>query len=551
MKKILTVAIVLFAITGIALFGGGGTQSGSAQTTGGPVRLTLAVQEDLKIGDYKNTVQTRLIEQATNTDLEFIVLPSIDYGTRINLMVMSGGRELPDIITTNGSFGDSMIYQWAREGAILPLKKYYDDPVISANIRSAQTRANYNFLPEITSPDGEIYGIPWLLQFEGNEVPGKFWYYKPWVDKLNLSLPTNTEEFRTFLRAIVTQDPNGNGIADEIGFGGVLQNLTGAGGVNFWFNYLMNPFVYVGEGLLNIENGKLSVPYNTEGWKTGLKYIRSLIEEGLIPVENLTQDSNQLIALANSNPLRVFSYVTYSGNLPTNTEIRDQTFIMPPLKGVNGTQYSTIIPAVAQIYFLITSNCKNPEAAFRVGDIMMREDISITNRFGERGVQWDYVQDIPNAASRFAQYLEGWTPKIITYDDVTYWSTPNVVSNAGWNQRGSGFLAYDIVHGRFLPQETMTEGYQTNLSSAISMYTKAAFGPKEVLGKLIYTDDEILVIGDIRSTLNSYVLEMTSNFLAGNRNIDASWDSYITELNNIGLTRMLSTMQIAYDRMHK
>ena len=52
-------------------------------------------------------------------------------------------------------------------------------------------------------------------------------------------------------------------------------------------------------------------------------------------------------------------------------------------------------------------------------------------------------------------------------------------------------------------------------------------------------------------TLRSYLREATSNFLAGNRDIDTTWNAYINDINRIGLSRVLSTAQKVYDRMYK
>ena len=38
----------------------------------------------------------------------------------------------------------------------------------------------------------------------------------------------------------------------------------------------------------------------TEEWKEGIKFIRKLFAEGLIPQEILTQDGNQYLAMLNS-----------------------------------------------------------------------------------------------------------------------------------------------------------------------------------------------------------------------------------------------------------
>ena len=43
-----------------------------------------------------------------------------------------------------------------------------------------------------------------------------FMIYQPWLDALNLEMPETTEELYNVLVAFKTQDPNGNGEADEI-----------------------------------------------------------------------------------------------------------------------------------------------------------------------------------------------------------------------------------------------------------------------------------------------------------------------------------------------
>ena len=330
---------------------------------------------------------------------------------------------------------------------------------------------------------------------------------------------------------------------------GNFNSVYNAGNYAKWFHFFMNPFIYVDNQLLNVNNDTLSVPYNTEAWRNGLKYIRSLFAEGLLPLENLTQDESQVRTLLNSDPVRVGSFFMTSSSNINSEEIAQQYIGGPPLKGLDGSQYSTMVPSVANIRFMISANCKNPEAAFKVGDVMMKEDLSISNRFGEQGVNWDYPDAVPNAASKFALYMEGWPGKAIIYDDSVFWGG-SAVANASWRQNGPLLLTYSILQGRLIPQETAV-GRQANNSVAITMYNKDAFGPKEVVGKLIYTDDEMSFISETRTALNNYILEMTSNFLAGNRDIDTSWNAYLSELNSIGLARYISINQTVYNRMYK
>lgn len=212
---------VLIFFCAAGLFARGNSQQSEGQTSASdPVRLSVAITEDIRIQDYETNYMTGILERDANVDLNFVLFPSVDYINKLNLMVMAGGNELPDILIANS--GDAMTYQWAREGAVIPLTKYFNDPKLSPWTHDAIQRTGVNFLSHVTSPDGEIYGIPFFNQSYGNEYPDKIWYYEPWLKSLNIKIPTTTEEFRNALRAAVTRDPNGNGRADEQGLTGGL-----------------------------------------------------------------------------------------------------------------------------------------------------------------------------------------------------------------------------------------------------------------------------------------------------------------------------------------
>jgi len=134
----------------------------------------------------------------------------------------------------------------------------------------------------------------------------------------------------------------------------------------------MTPFIYVSgnPNLINVDNGTVSVPYNSEAWRSGLKYICSLFADGLLPIENLTQDNNQVNTLCNSDPVRVGAlFRTSSSNMSSNQRQQDYD-VAPPLIAANGDQFSAYVKPSADIAFMISANCKNPEAAFKVGDYL-------------------------------------------------------------------------------------------------------------------------------------------------------------------------------------
>ena len=70
----------------------------------------------------------------------------------------------------------------------------------------------------LKSPDGKIHALPNGDESTQIRIPTHTWINKAWLDKLGLDMPTNTEELKEVLIAFRDEDPNGNGIADEIPF---------------------------------------------------------------------------------------------------------------------------------------------------------------------------------------------------------------------------------------------------------------------------------------------------------------------------------------------
>ena len=90
------------------------------------VPLAIAIAENSLVEDFETNKQTLLLEERGNFDLSFDIYPSADFSTKLNLMVSSGGDDLPDVILHNP--GDAKVLSFAKAGAIIPLTEYYKDP---------------------------------------------------------------------------------------------------------------------------------------------------------------------------------------------------------------------------------------------------------------------------------------------------------------------------------------------------------------------------------------------------------------------------------------
>lgn len=168
--------------------------------------------------------------------------------------------------------------------------------------------------------------------------------------------------------------------------------------------------------------------------KEGLKYIRDMIKDRLIATESLTMDRNQLDTLANVTETSLFSIVYYSMAMINmdNPACDEYTYILP-LIGPNGYSSATFEQSIAKPAFIVSANCKEPEAAFRLGDLMTTEYFSVMQRYGEDGINWDYVQNSKVDMSNHVPYVDGFDLYFITYDDDGFWGGTGV-TNSCWRQ---------------------------------------------------------------------------------------------------------------------
>lgn len=506
------------------------------------VKLTIAVPSNAQVEDYETNGMTLKIEEDLGVDLEFMVLPSADYVSKLGVMVMTG-NELPDII-----FDASTYVNWIDEGALVDLTEFYENEDVSANIHAADERSEKDIVKYMTRPDGKIYAIPHINDEIYGEVDSKLWVYQPWLDALGLDVPETMEEFYEACKAVVENDMNGNGKADEIGITGVALDR--------WFDTMMSSFVYAHEEYWRVvEDGKVSFAYTTDEWKEGIKYIKKFFDEGLIPQETLTQASDQYNALMYASTPQVFAFSDYQYR-GTDQDRRLEYTAIPALEGPEGVQYSCYNFRTPEAGAVITTDCENPLAAFLVCDYMCSLEMSLTQRYGEQGVDWDFWEDAQEYygdVSGFVSTFEGYDIVFYPYDMINF-TLSATTQNKCYKQVGPMVIDRATASGAGVWIESNDANVKKLAEIEVITAEAAAacleYQPEEVYDFAPLTTDEQAEVADIVSALTTYVKETTAAFLSGQKDIDSEWDKYIKELENIGINDYLETLQKAYDRVH-
>ena len=219
MKKLISLLLCFVMVCSLAGCGGSST-SGKRED----IDITFPLEEELTItfmvrGVEDSNFKTKIaenklfkrIKEETNVNMEFMFLGN-DPEQKLTLLINSGnygdvllGGPILNAISASRYFA-SRIFQ--------DMTDYVNEeymPNLSAIIDT---------MPEITSmissEDGKIYTLPYIDHLEGNGLESPFWINKAWLDKLGLKVPTTIDEFTNVLRACRDNDPNGNGIQDEI-----------------------------------------------------------------------------------------------------------------------------------------------------------------------------------------------------------------------------------------------------------------------------------------------------------------------------------------------
>ncbi|MCL2319895.1 MAG: extracellular solute-binding protein, partial [Treponema sp.] len=406
--RFLTCSILLLLLIFTPLFAAGSKQaapaggSTSAATAApgqfplvkGKAQLSVLTFKAPYLTDFNNNNATKRYEDLTNVQVKYISVPQTGAREATNLLIAGG--EYPDIIMSAGlNSADEMNYGSQR--IFIPL----NDLIKNYGYWTNEAFKRYPELPAaLVQPDGKIYGLPNINEAFHTFYTMKAWMNENWLKKLNLKAPTTTEEFYQVLKAFKTQDPNGNGKADEIpmmGFYQLNQPRTDP-----WV-FLLNSFVYFDPqttkpcGFLELNNGKVGFVPILEDYREGLRYVARLVSEGLIDPASFTQNLNQIKQIG-TNPdaqvIGVFTDFVWWNAVGYNRDTKDRRAdnypALAPLKGPKGVQ-NTPLTAVAfnTAFANITDHCKDPVLAMRWLDGLYKEDVTKMIQFGTKGVYWD------------------------------------------------------------------------------------------------------------------------------------------------------------------
>ena len=522
----------------------GATQSGETQAQ--ERKLVIGIQASTFITDYEDNYLTNLVEEELDMEIEWNLLPS-DNGelkTKMSLMAASG-EELPDIIMTS-ALGKTVGDEYGAKGTFIDISEYINDASKMPNFCAITGEDKDKMLQVMTSPEGGIYSLTSYQPAFWNMHKYKMYLNMTWLDNVGMEVPTTTEELYEVLKAFCTQDPNGNGILDEIGiYGGSSPEA------------LLNSFIYYYPGI----NGGLSVdetgetvtaPFIDDAFKEGLIYLNRLYEEGLLEASLFTDDSTQQKVILNNADANLTGFMTTASysvwtDANNNDNFKDMHMIAP-VEGPDGVAWSPIHHQEPTQIFYITSDCENVDLAIEFADYFYSDEMYYTSRFGEEGVDWSVD---PELCSQYTNILVN----AGAYDAITAVYINNIwpeQTNKYWRNVNPCYSSGDRVNtradGTTMKKDAFDSTAHSNVVTAENYECYNGKQPQYLLPTLYYTSEESDICADIIADISSYIEESIAEFTTGVRDVESDWDNYLKEINNMGLADWLECAQAAYDR---
>ncbi|MGX9349245.1 ABC transporter substrate-binding protein [Microbacterium sp. KNMS] len=457
-------------------------------------------------------------EEDTNIQIEWQNLVDQVYAEKKNLMLASA--DLPDVLYNTG-LSDAEIVENGSNGTLIPLEDLIAE---HAPILSGILEERPDIRAAITSSDGHIYTLPNVEELGILAFPNFLYINKTWLDALGLPLPTTVDEYHDALVAFATEDPNGNGVDDEI----PLSFRTDS--------FCANPHDLIaalgGQPENNdhriVRDGTVEFTANSDEYRAGVEGLADWYAEGLIDPESFSQDDVAYLAKGKAETPVLGSFFWWELKEFVGEDRMDDYVMLGVLEGANGERLASVAnnQEIGRGAMAITRANKYPAATMRWADRLFDPAMSAQVAWGPIGVTLEedangMLVQIPAAPGESEgerrQRVAPGGPRITTAEDFETVVAPE--PRAAERQQ--------LVQEFFEP-------YRAN----------------ESYPPVMLSNEELDRISLAVPEINTLVKEKFASWIVKG-GIDSEWDGYVSQLEAMGVDDVIEVYQQAYDRFQQ
>lgn len=473
-------------------------------------------------------------------EIEYELVDDASIATAVKTR-MAAQVDVPDIIADAWiGITESEILGWAENGLLVNVKEIVDQYDEDGSIFKFYEDHTPGVLAANTAPDGGVYWFSYLnaatyveedgspMDFMGNTYTTLI--RADWLEKAGIEYKKQMtrDELLDALIAIQKADANENSAADEIA----------AIDINGFANGIARSFGLSTMLLCDVdtETGKVYNSLYKPEFADYIAYMNKLYEAGIYDTTALGEGmTTQLIA--DNKAALAFNYAGWAAFEPTISA--DPNAVYAPVMLVNddGKAYSTVDPLFGTYcHYMVTSSCKELEAVVDLFDYIYTDEYALLDKQGLEGISFEYDENgIPHTL---------YDPKVhpVTWEGTCLFNTVGMIAFPAIN---TGYQVFK--------REIRDDYHKLKDEYGIWFQDEGgANSTRETYGDLslklaLPTTEEMEKIGEIENVLTTYMKELLTDLVLGNRSIN-DLPAYLEELESLGLTDYLEIMQARRDR---
>jgi putative aldouronate transport system substrate-binding protein len=320
-------------------------------------------------GTTEDNRWTKWINQKGPVDVKFVAIPRWESREKLNVLFASASA--PDLIFEFDQYIKNPLYDQKQ---LMPI----DDMIDKYSTVYKNLLKEYPILRKIgTKSDGKLYEFARLSEVTPIHA---ILIREDWLKKLNLKVPTTTEEMFAVAKAFTEQDPDGNGKKDTYGI--AISHQSG----------IVIDQVFQATNWV-VKDG--SVTRNWDHYQAVLDFKKRLFDEGIVDKDFLNDKNGAKAKQDFINgklgiyPIQINWYSFTIGELASLKKNVPDAIVTPieyprSPAGQFNPAYTNPVQATA----VVNAHAQNPDAIMKFVDFMVNPDTAKTLKYGIEGEHW-------------------------------------------------------------------------------------------------------------------------------------------------------------------
>lgn len=540
-KRIVSLLLVLVMALGLFT----GCKKKDTASVAGDGKITVGIPGNATIPDLDTNGLSEYLEEATGLDIEWVEFASgaSNYTQQITLM-FTGGEELPDVLVGFDGLGHYTVNQYGEDGYIIDLSQLIEDgkaPNYSKALASLpeKTQKYVNEKGTNTVDGKSFFAMPTVTCPVIDDQQSMMYINQKWLDAVGMKAPTNVKELEAVCQAFLTQDPNGNGEADEYAMLDVSTNAE----IRDW---LINAFVEYNSANFNVKDGKVWDPIMSDEYRQALQFVNKMTKAGYYNELSYTLSNTEVKNLISPTDGTECKVGIFGGHMETctnaSTDALDEFVCLKPLADETGKGgYNIINDVFVSWDGFITSSCKDVDEAMMFLDAFYVDECVTRQRWGVKGQDWTEAEG------------ENW------FGEKGYIKVLN--ANAFFDGSLNATLGNTLgimTHENYLAiaetAENSTNNRQIQVTRLIAeqwdIMNNEGKKQEDTLENLVYTQDEYDYRESKSGTCESFIKEQSILLMQGEKDIndDGVWNEFKSQVEKLERSKMMKIAQDAYNR---